>query len=64
MGARHGAKPVAWRLRTNRAAPTLEQLIERIDWYRACWEIEMFFNVLNNGCRVESMQLGSIDGTW
>jgi hypothetical protein len=29
---------------------------------RARWDIEMFFNVLKNGCRVESMQPGSIEG--
>jgi len=62
IDAPKGAKPVEWRLLTNRAAPELEDIIELIDWYRARWEIEMFFNVLKNGCRVESMQLGSIDG--
>ncbi|WGG52071.1 IS4 family transposase [Rugamonas sp. DEMB1] len=62
IDAPQGCKPVEWRLLTNRAAPTLEDVIELIDWYRARWEIEMFFNVLKNGCRVESMQLGSIDG--
>jgi hypothetical protein len=29
-----GAKPVEWRLLTNRAAPALEDVIELIDWYR------------------------------
>jgi hypothetical protein len=28
-----------------------------IDWYRARWEIELFFHVLKNGCRVEALQL-------
>lgn len=32
-----------------------------IDWYRARWEIEMFFHVLKNGCRIEALQLGSIE---
>ncbi|MCW8183002.1 IS4 family transposase, partial [Verminephrobacter eiseniae] len=31
-----------------------------IDWYRCRWEIETFFNVLKNGCRVEALQLGSV----
>ena len=26
-----------------------------IDWYRARWEIEMFFHVLKNGCRIEAL---------
>lgn len=36
-----------------------------IDWYRARWEIELFFNVLKNGCKVEALQLsqmGRVEG--
>ena len=30
-----------------------------IDWYRSRWEIEMFFHVLKNGCRIARlMRLG------
>ena len=54
-----GVKPVEWRLLTNRAAQTLDDLVELIEWYRCRWEIETFFNVLKNGCRVEALQLGS-----
>jgi hypothetical protein len=53
-----GAKPVVWRLLTNRMASTLQAACELIDWYRARWEIEMFFNVLKESCRVEQLQLG------
>jgi hypothetical protein len=56
-----GVKPLCWRLLTNRAATTLAEVIELIEWYRARWEIEMFFNVLKNGCRVEALQLASLD---
>jgi hypothetical protein len=31
------------------------------DWYRARWEIELFFHVLKNGCRVEALQLSSVE---
>jgi hypothetical protein len=48
-------------LLTNREATTLQQAIELIDWYRARWEIEILFNVLKNGCRVEALQLGTIE---
>ena len=44
-----GVKPVEWRLLTNRAANTLEQATQLIDWCRARWEIEVYFNVLKNG---------------
>jgi IS4 transposase len=53
-----GVKPVVWRLLTNREASTLEQACDLIDWYRARWEIELFFLVLKEGCRVEQLQLG------
>ena len=56
-----GVKPVEWRLLTNRGAETLADASELIDWYRARWEIEIFFNVLKNGCEVEELQLSAID---
>jgi hypothetical protein len=60
VGAPAGQKPVCWRLLTNRCATTLEQAQELIQWYRARWEIEMFFHVLKTGCRVEALQLASL----
>jgi hypothetical protein len=41
IDAPKGTKPVEWRLLTNRAAPTLDDVIELIDWYRARWDIEI-----------------------
>jgi hypothetical protein len=61
IDAPKGSKPVVWRLLTNRAVDTLEQAIELIDWYRARWEIEMFFLILKEGCRVESLQLERVE---
>ncbi len=60
VGAPAGEKPVCWRLLTNRDATTLQQVAELIEWYRARWEIEMFFHVLKTGCRVEELQLASL----
>jgi hypothetical protein len=56
-----GDKPIEWRLVTNLEVASLEQAAQMIDWYRARWEIEMFFHVLKNGCRIEALQLGSIE---
>jgi hypothetical protein len=56
-----GVKPVVWRLLTNRQAPDADAVIELIDWYRAHWEIEMFFHVLKTGCQVEALQLSHMD---
>jgi hypothetical protein len=57
-----GSTPVEWRLLTNRSAETLAEVAELIDWYRARWEIEILFHILKNGCRIESLQLRTIDG--
>lgn len=56
-----GAKPVIWRLLSNRAVETLGQAAELVEWYRARWEVELLFLVLKEGCRVERLQLGHID---
>lgn len=61
VGAPPDTEPVCWRLLTNRSATTLDQAIELIDWYRARWEIEIFFHALKNGCTVEKMQLDTIE---
>jgi len=61
VNAPQGVKPVVWRLLTNRAATSLEQASELIDWYRSRWEIELFFLILKEGCRVEQLQLSDKD---
>jgi len=60
-GAPEGVKPVEWRLLTNRPIDTFAAAAELIDWYRARWEIELFFHVLKNGCRVEALQLSTME---
>nr|WP_254894768.1 IS4 family transposase [Chromobacterium haemolyticum] len=55
-----GVKPLEWRLLTNRKVMDLEAAAELIDWYRARWEIEIFFHTLKTGCQVESLQLSSM----
>jgi hypothetical protein len=56
VNAPPGVEPIEWRLLSNRAASTLAQAVELIDWYRARWEIELLFHVFKNGCRVEALQ--------
>ena len=56
-----GAKPVIWRLLTNRDAVTLAEAVELVDWYRTRWEVEMLFLTLKQGCRVEALQLSSME---
>ncbi len=52
---------MVWRLLSNRVAATLEAAVELIDWYRSRWEIELFFLILKEGCRVERLQLSDKD---
>ena len=59
INAPAGATPLEWRLLSNRDAVTFAGACEMIDWYRARWEIELFFHVLKNGCQVETLQLGT-----
>src|SRR5471030_2789477 len=61
VGAPAGVKPIEWRLLTNRAATTADEIAQLIEWYRARWEIEILFNVLKNGCQVEELQLGAVE---
>jgi Transposase Tn5 dimerisation domain/Transposase DNA-binding len=61
IGAPDDVKPIEWRLLTNRDAETDEAVVELINWYRCRWEIEILFDVLKNACRVEALQLGSIE---
>lgn len=56
-----GVKPVVWQLLSNREVATLEQAVQLIDWYRARWEIELFFLILKEGCRIEALQLGELE---
>lgn len=55
-----GEKALEWRLLTNRVAETLEAVVELIAWYRCRWLVEIFFRILKSGCRVEALQLGTL----
>ncbi len=37
-----GQEAIEWRLLTNRAAETLEDIVQLMDWYRRRWLIEIF----------------------
>jgi hypothetical protein len=56
-----GVQAIEWRLLTHRTADTLQQIVELIEWYRRRWRVEIFFRILQSGCRVEALQLGTLD---
>jgi len=60
IDAPEGVHPLEWKLLTNRLVGGADEAAELIDWYRARWEIEQFFDVLKNGCKVEQLQLKTL----
>jgi hypothetical protein len=56
-----GQPALVWRLLTNRPAETLAEVAQLIDWYRTHWLIEVFFRIWKAGCRVEALQLGTLE---
>jgi hypothetical protein len=56
-----GEPAIEWRLLTNRMAETLEDVVQLIDWYRKRGLIEIFFRIWKSGCRVETLQLGTVE---
>jgi len=49
--------PLLWVLLTNLEVSSLEQAIEKVQWYSLRWNIETFHKVLKSGCGIEKAQL-------
>jgi hypothetical protein len=56
-----GIEPLEWVLLSNVATETLEQAIERIEWYRCRPIVEELHKGMKSGCGVESMQFEHAD---
>ena len=52
-----GIEPLEWLLLTSLPVTTFEQASTVVEWYGVRWCIEVFFNVLKNGCQVSRLQL-------
>lgn len=46
-----------WMLLTNIPCLTAEDVMEKIGWYKARWQIEIYHKVLKSGCTVEDCRL-------
>jgi hypothetical protein len=53
--------PLEWLLLTNVPVQTFADAVERVQWYRCRWHIEVYFKVLKSGCRVEDCRLGDAE---
>ena len=51
---------IEWLLFTNVPVKTLEDAIERAQWYAQRWKIELFHKILKSGCRIEHSRLEQI----
>ena len=48
-----------WMLLTSLPLESAEAAKQVVDWYGARWEIELYFRILKQGCRVEELRLAS-----
>ena len=51
--------PLEWLLLTNVPVLSLEDAVERVQWYRCRWQVEIYFRVLKSGCHIEQCRLGN-----
>jgi len=52
---------IEWMLPTNIPVDSVEAALEKLRWYRARWQIEVFHKILQHGCAVEKCRLQSQD---
>ncbi len=50
-------EPIEWLLLTSVEVDTLEDALERIDWYTHRWVVEDYHSCLKTGCAIEKSQL-------
>jgi len=54
-----GAQALEWMLLTSLCIEDISQAWQIVEYYRQRWQIERFFYVLKQGCRVQTLQLQS-----
>jgi len=57
----NGVTALEWMLLTNTAVTNFEEALEKMNWYKLRWGIEVFHKILKSGCRVESCRLGTAE---
>jgi len=55
-----GIAPLRWVLLTNHPIESIEEACEKIHWYKARWQIEVYFKVLKSGFRIEKTRFGNV----
>jgi len=57
-----GEEPVQWLLLTDLPADSMESALEKVNWYRCRWQIEVFFKIVKSCFGGEKLQLQSRKG--
>jgi len=52
-------QPIEWLLLTTVAVDSVDDAIERVQWYACRWGIEVWHRILKSGCRLEARQLAT-----
>jgi hypothetical protein len=55
----NNGEAVSWLLLTTIPIESLQDAIEKVQWYMIRWQIELYHRVLKSGCKVEDRQLQS-----
>jgi len=56
-----GATPISWMLLSNVPVRNFQDACERLAWYAQRWKIEVYFDLLENGCKIEERRLRTFD---
>jgi hypothetical protein len=49
--------PIDWKLLTDLEVGSLDEAVEKVQWYALRWKIEVFHKILKSGCKAEQSRL-------
>jgi len=61
IDAPHPSSALDWMLLTTCEVNHFDEAIEKLAWYAARWNIEVYHRTLKSGCKIETRQLGSAE---
>jgi hypothetical protein len=61
IDAPQGEEPVQWLLLSSMRIDDMEQAQRVIEYYLCRWQVEVYFRVLKSGCKIEELQLETLD---
>ena len=56
-----GVVPLEWVLLTSLEVNSFKQAVEKVEWYKRRWQIEIFHKILKSVCRVEECRMQTSD---